>query len=781
MTEVPTRNLKQPLLSLGLWTALIATWTVLWACSAEKSGYVIPYAPPSEPEGVAREPIPPVAPVEASKAPSCESASICYDQALARLAAGDRNGAETGLRRVRQGFPDSPEASQAAFVLGRIVMKDSFHEASVWLALAAEEIPSVADYTLIELARGYRTLEIYSEASLAYARLVAEFPESLLRARATFEHAMVQIESGDCQNGAALLDGFIRNHPEAEEIPSALEKIAECAEGEGDSAASAAALRRLAVSHPVTSEGRRAFEKLAALRKSDGSIPDLSDAERMDRARILYDAGAFESAITEYQRVADQKSPQKTLARFRTALALTQLKRYDEARPIFEEIASGNSKTAEAADSLHWLARIGLRIGDEALLVASEKRLASRFPESTERAKSLYYLGVYYEDRDDSQKALESYQRVVDLFRSGSTVEDAAWRMGWMAFQKERFEEAARRFEGRLSAQPTPAMTQQYLYWIGRSLEKAGQSDRARGAYGALCAGYPRGYYCHLAAERAGGSVPVDDAKTGPFAGAVPDSPTVSEPLLPSSIESETHYKVAQLLRQLGMAEAAARHVAALVPHYKESRAALAALSRTLYDLGDYAQSYHLLRNYFADVMDRGGDQVPFAFWEQAYPQNLVHQIRQTLLPGGPDPLLVASVMREESAFNRRAISKVGAIGLMQLMPYTAEWVANQTGFENYAEDRLFEAETSIRLGGWYLGHLASRWENNPVFTIASYNAGPDAVGRWVKTRSAAPDEFVESIPFTETRNFTKRVLRSYQEFQRVGGLKQAAALGEIP
>jgi soluble lytic murein transglycosylase len=127
-------------------------------------------------------------------------------------------------------------------------------------------------------------------------------------------------------------------------------------------------------------------------------------------------------------------------------------------------------------------------------------------------------------------------------------------------------------------------------------------------------------------------------------------------------------------------------------------------------------------------------------------------------------------VAREESAFDSKAVSKVGALGLMQLMPYTGEWVAKRVGLDGFRPELLLDEATNIHLGAWYLGHLIEQFNGNMVLAVASYNAGPEAVGRWAEKGVGNLDEFIESIPFNETRYFTKKVMRSYHEYRRIAG-----------
>jgi soluble lytic murein transglycosylase len=136
------------------------------------------------------------------------------------------------------------------------------------------------------------------------------------------------------------------------------------------------------------------------------------------------------------------------------------------------------------------------------------------------------------------------------------------------------------------------------------------------------------------------------------------------------------------------------------------------------------------------------------------------------------DPYLAAAIIREESQYDERAVSRVGAVGLMQLMTGTANAVAHRYGYPAVGREELFDQETNIRLGVRYLQQLLEQFSGNPVYAVAAYNAGPVAVSSWVAAQKGRDaDEFVELIPYLETRQYVKRVLRSYREYLRLAQL----------
>jgi len=121
----------------------------------------------------------------------------------------------------------------------------------------------------------------------------------------------------------------------------------------------------------------------------------------------------------------------------------------------------------------------------------------------------------------------------------------------------------------------------------------------------------------------------------------------------------------------------------------------------------------------------------------------------------------VASVMREESRYRRDAVSVTGAVGLLQLMPDTAARLAPEVGLTGFAPSSLVDPAVNLRIGAHYLDALVRRFDGRLSAAVASYNAGPEAVSQWLAGPSRSDEEWVESIPYGETRGYVKRVLRS--------------------
>ncbi len=241
-------------------------------------------------------------------------------------------------------------------------------------------------------------------------------------------------------------------------------------------------------------------------------------------------------------------------------------------------------------------------------------------------------------------------------------------------------------------------------------------------------------------------------------------------------IEQQLAFRRAVELRTLGREQDAARELGALTDRYSRDPEALAALSMMLNEVGAYHHALRLVRSRFREKLERTGGAIVDGLWNVAYPTGLIPTIKLSAV-NGVDPFLIAAIIREESQYDWRAVSRVGAIGLMQVMPTTANAVAQQHRLPSLSRDDLFDQEVNIRIGVRYVEQLLTQFSGNVVQTIAAYNAGPVVVGTWAATyRGRSEDEFVELIQYQETRQYVKRVLRSYKEYRRLAEVQKTVS-----
>ncbi|GAX89499.1 lytic transglycosylase domain-containing protein [Effusibacillus lacus] len=151
------------------------------------------------------------------------------------------------------------------------------------------------------------------------------------------------------------------------------------------------------------------------------------------------------------------------------------------------------------------------------------------------------------------------------------------------------------------------------------------------------------------------------------------------------------------------------------------------------------------------------------------YPLYHYRIIEQSASSFNVDPMLVAAIIRVESKFKEDDVSRAGAIGLMQLMPQTAEWIAEQSGLAYDNPDDLAQPQINIRLGSWYIAYLEQRFNGNRIAAIAAYNSGPSRVDKWLKNGTwDGTLEHLDQVPVGETRHYVQRVLYNFQRYKEI-------------
>lgn len=151
------------------------------------------------------------------------------------------------------------------------------------------------------------------------------------------------------------------------------------------------------------------------------------------------------------------------------------------------------------------------------------------------------------------------------------------------------------------------------------------------------------------------------------------------------------------------------------------------------------------------------------------YPLQYDYMVRQYSYEDGINPALVAAVILVESKFNEEAFSHRGASGLMQIMPETGEWIAEEMGLTGFTPDQLTDVQTNIKMGTWYLAYLLKEYHGNKVLALAAYNAGRGHVDSWIEEYGWEKNfSEIEKIPFTETREYVKIVLLNEQQYKHL-------------
>jgi soluble lytic murein transglycosylase len=692
--------------------------------------------------------------------PACASAEDCFRAALARPRANGNGDAAARLQQlelVRERYPGSIWAKRAGLAAGLLLLDKAPAESFNYFRIAQREMPVLEDYARLWLGEALLKEGDARTAADIFEFLPEAVPDSLLLTRVAYRTGESWYKVGRCDKAVPPLLRAVGLGPVDPAAPGALLSVADChlrdRRPEG-----LAALKQVWTRYPQTPEAKEAERRLGQAAGEAGWRPGAEDY--YGRAQAFMALALHEEAAGDLQKflAAAPGDPRRNEVRLKLGIALVRLKRYEQAQQVFKSLAEESG--TEAGEAAVWLARVYLRLGDgERLVALSQAARQALTPD--QKASVLLLVGSWYEDQARFDEALAIYRKILQLDVNGLKA-DAQWRIGWIHYQTGRYAEAAENLLD-LRKKDDIQVAPKAQYWAARSLERL-KDRKAADLYLQLCRSYPLTYYCQLVRLRADPAQPVPASVDPVSAGARAGEDSRGTILL------DIHYQRALELKLLGMDQEAAREWAFLAERYARDRMVLADLSALLNQSGATSQALRLARVYFRDGLERGGEAVPLALWSVAYPTVHLPTIRAQV-SDGLDPYLVAAIIREESQYDPRAVSRVGAIGLMQVMPATAQTLLRRQGAPDVTREELFDQETNIRVGARYLGQLLQQFSGNVVLAVAAYNAGPQAVTGWAaKQAGKEPDEFVELIPYQETRQYVKRVLRSYREYRRLGG-----------
>jgi len=699
---------------------------------------------------------------------ACESAEDCYRAALVQKGPPDKAVTHEDrlrtkverLRLVMEQYPGSLWAKRAGLVMGVILAEREPADAVRFLRAAQRDFPFLEDYIRFWLGESLLKMGDAIPAAMLFESVPEVVPDTLLANRVKFRGGEAWYRAGQCRKAIDFLTRVVSQSPQDPAAPSALLSLADCQIRENRTAEGYAALKQAWIYHPQTAEAREAMARLVASIGSEMWRPTPDDLYA--RARVFFTLSLHGEAVEELQKflsVAPQH-PRRNEARLKLGTSLVRLKRYEQARQVFQDLVA--ERVLESSEAAVWLARIYLRQGDGERLLAMPQSFPTLSLSAEQKAAILLFAGMWQDDQGQYDQALATFRQAAQIGEGSEQKTEALWRTGWMQYRTGRFREAVESFQKVVNGKDDGQFAPQVLYWLARALESQ-KDDRVADAYAQLCRQYPLSYYGQLAGSCTSAASPVAPSETS--------NPEASAPTYEGTrtdLGRDTHYRKAVELKLLGLDQEAARELAWLTESYARDRRALLELSVLLSEAGAYHQALRIARLNFRDGLERGGNSIPPALWRVAYPTGYLPTI-QAYAGNQVDPYLAAAIIREESQYDTRAVSRVGAVGLMQVMLATAQTVARSLGVPDIMRDELFNQETNIRLGVGYLAQLLKQFSGNVMYTVAAYNAGPAAVSDWIlKHGDKEPDEFVELIPYQETRQYVKRVLRSYREYHRL-------------
>lgn len=520
----------------------------------------------------------------------------------------------------------------------------------------------------------------------------------------------------------------------------------------------------LALEHPARSEGRAAEALLEALAKRGVPRPVPSLEARIDRAEALVEARALDKGEAALGRLP-AKHPRIRYLRARIAERRGQGERADTG---YTALLGPRTPDPVAVDALGRLARRRLRADENDQAQKHYDALSARTPGTREAIKAEYMAGWIAYDAGRYADARARMLRYAAAHRRVRNRDEAIWFAGWSSYLAEDFGSARKAFLRLLDEHETSALVPHVHYWLGRIAHRRKELATAKSAYLAVLERAPLGYYALWAShrlKRLGEDVPplAPPAALEPPA-SVEDALAALGPGRPITID-----RAILLQREDRPGEAVAELEASRPSLRKMAGAQKVSVADLLFRLGAHHLAFRTAQGLTGSGRNLAeGNLDAWRAWRHLYPRAFPDEMAGAAVHEVP-PDIVWAIMRTESHYRPWVRSRVGARGLMQLMPATARRIGKVAEGGRRHAARYRKPDSNVWLGAWYLGALIKRYGGQLVPAVGAYNGGPRAMDRWLDEYDGAPlDEFVERIPYRETRRYVRRVVETWAAYQQL-------------
>jgi len=635
-----------------------------------------------------------------------------------------------------------------------------------WLLKAQNDL-LLREYALYWTAQAERALGRNAEAYKVLQSVQHEYPNTAMREQVLEAFAPTAVQLGHADEAVDALNAYSPTTSK----PALLLERARAYQAARQLPRAAKDYQTIFYKSPLADEAKPAGSALSQLTHALGKEYPYPGVEMQEqRAQAFYDAHKWKEARTEFEKLLtmlkDPANPTRQRAQLRVAECRVQLK----GSPSL--IASVKPPDLEVdAERLYALSQAYRSAKKEAEMFLALNTLTQNYPVSKWTEEGLMAAGNYHWVELERAKAVINYQRILDTFPNGKYAFNCEWRIAWVSYLN-RQPDADDRLTTFLLKYPVSANSVDALYWLGRNAERGGNPARARSYYSKAAERFPQTYFGNAAAARL--------AKLGPgeenpaeLLEKIPPPPSLRPFDEPIPVAAEDRWARAQALRAIAFDASAEQELKNAYFATSSPRFLLEA-AQAAFDQGHYGTGMAYARIIVPSFDSRKISDLPVAAWKALFPLPYEAALRREAAKNDFDPMFAAGLIRQESTFQADAVSHANAIGLMQVLPKTGKLLAKQLKVR-YAKDKLFEPDYNIELGMVYIANLV-RQTGGLEYAAAAYNAGEDRIAAWKSERNYEEiPELIESIPFTETREYVQVVLRNTELYRMIYGSPSVA------
>jgi soluble lytic murein transglycosylase len=646
--------------------------------------------------------------------------------------------------RVHAGEPDNN------LYLGYKAVHDgSFEKAIGHLKSAEKDEPLLSDYSLYYLGEAYLALNRFDEALNAFIGSITHSgaTKSPLEPSAQEKIGDIYLSKGDAENSINIYKVLLTGYSDNIQTPRILNKLIPLLLQGNRQEEAYPFIKRLLTEFP---QADYSDDPLTSQVLS-GELGKLNIDEFSMRAKGLLKAKSY-TKVVEESKAYLLKSPtwfpygaplkHNDKVGFLLGQAFYQAKNYKKAVNIFKELFPIADDSKIRQESLIYLAKAYIKLKDFKSARDVLKTFISIYNDRGLRDEALYKLAMIAKDEGDINLAAAFLNQLIAENPSSSYKNDALWQISWISYQQGNLKES---LEALIPLENSP-LKMRAVYWQGKISLVLGKKDNAARLFKIAADRFPPVYYS-AKSRKALEMISGQEEQKLNFKIEKNENPKPYESLP----LQRTHRLLGLGLNNLALTELASMN-------HTIDPISISLLYR---QAGDFYNSYILARSLSYASTDLA--------YQLAFPEGYKELVERSANEFHIDPLLVYAVMMQESEFNEKAVSVSGAVGLMQIMPGTGEMIAKKLSYPLFKEDKLFLPAININFGSWYLKTMITRFNGSLPLAVAAYNAGPNSVDGWLKKWGRLDmDEFIENIPYQETRKYVERVIGYYEAYKAI-------------
>ncbi len=610
-----------------------------------------------------------------------------------------------------------------------------FNEAIDYLDDAEKGYPLLADVAASLKAEALFDAKRYREAAIKAVDASRRTAIPATRRRMEKLYADALFYSGDIKEALAAYRQFTTDYRQGGDYTDSLYNSAVCHEKLGDLKSAIQTYRTIYIQHPAARVAENSFSSLKALNKKGYTQSiNFTAEELLRRGELLLASNLPSSAAWVFSGIPRNGLSDELLARIelKSGLSAIRQRHYSLAKPFLKRSAA-YSRTSVRDEARLLLAYTEMRLDEPEQSLAHLLSLASEKGPLADDA--LMEAALLNKNRNRFVESAILLERLVKEFPSSDLASRAGWELAWCNYRSGDLSAAEESMKRLFNDNKYRERSQ---YWYARVLERKNRTNEALKVYKQMEQEYPFGFYTAWHRLRSGSST-----------GHPPLPERLPEPALPAGSER------VQALAMLGMLEEARTELAVII-HKVPEREQAPGLARLQNLAGDLHGSIITFQKNRPNSIEKNN----LAFWAIGFPRPFEELFSRYSSTYRLSDSMVLSLAKAESSFRADVKSHAGAIGLMQLMPATARMTAGYKGKKPFNPMILTDPETNIRIGTKHLRELLDKYHQDRVYTLAAYNAGGGAVKRWRNSFGEIPrDEFIENIPYRETRNYVKKII----------------------